>query len=101
MTESPSYGPYGPTTAPPPNYLVWAILATVLFCLPLGVVSLVYSTQVNGKYYAGDYAGAQASSHKARQWALWSTILGVAGMLVAAVLVTLGVIAASTTSTSY
>ena len=41
-------------STPPPNYLVWAILSTVLCCLPLGVASIVYAAQVNSKWYAGD-----------------------------------------------
>ena len=44
--------------APPPNYLVWAILTTIFCCLPFGIVSIVFAAQVNGKYAGGDYAGA-------------------------------------------
>jgi hypothetical protein len=58
--------------APPQNYLVWAILSTIFCCLPLGVVSIVFAAQVNGKWAAGDAAGAQASSRKAKQFAIWS-----------------------------
>jgi lipopolysaccharide/colanic/teichoic acid biosynthesis glycosyltransferase len=57
---------------PPPNHLVWAILSTVLCCLPLGVASIVYSTQVNSKFAMGDLAGAQEASRKAKQFAIWS-----------------------------
>ena len=48
----PSYGgvPGQPMGAPPPNNLVWAILSTLFCCLPLGIVSIVYAAQVNGKY---------------------------------------------------
>jgi hypothetical protein len=63
--------------APPPNYLVWAILTTIFCCLPLGIASIVFAAQVNGKYAAGDYAGAKASSDKAKQFAIWSAIVGV------------------------
>ena len=64
--------------AKPDNYLVWAILTTILCCLPLGIVSLVYSTQVDSKWNLGDYAGAEASSQSARTWAIWSAVVGVA-----------------------
>jgi len=64
---------------PPPNYLVWAIISTILCCLPLGVVSIVFAAQVNSKWQVGDVAGAQDSSRKAKQFALWSTIIGGAG----------------------
>ena len=63
-----------PPTPPPPNYLVWAILSTVLCCLPLGVASIVFSTQVNSKWALGDVQGAQEASAKAKKFAIWSAI---------------------------
>jgi heme/copper-type cytochrome/quinol oxidase subunit 2 len=62
---------------PPPNYLVWAILSTILCFLPLGVVSIVYSTQVNSKWAMGDWAGAQDASKKAKNFAIWSAVAAV------------------------
>jgi hypothetical protein len=62
---------------PPPNYLVWSILSTIFCCLPLGVVSIVFAAQVNGKWAQGDAAGAMESSRKAKQFATWSAIAGV------------------------
>jgi Interferon-induced transmembrane protein len=74
----PPYGamPAGPPPMgpPPQNNLVWAILSTVLCCLPLGVVSIVFAAQVNGKWAQGDFAGAQESAKKAKQFAIWSAI---------------------------
>jgi predicted secreted protein len=67
-------GPMG--GSPPPNYLVWAILATLFCCLPLGIASIVYAAQVNTKWSAGDAVGAQASSQKAKQFATWAAIGG-------------------------
>lgn len=67
-------GAYGSQGAPPPNYLVWAILSTVLCCLPLGIASIVFAAQVNSKWAMGDIAGAQASSEKAKKFAIWSAI---------------------------
>jgi hypothetical protein len=69
-------GPQG-GGGPPPNYLVWSILSTLFCCLPLGVVSIVFAAQVNGKYASGDFAGAQDSSNKAKQFAIASAIAGV------------------------
>lgn len=59
-----------------PNHLVWAILATVFCCLPLGIVSIVYATQVDGRRMAGDIAGARELSNKAKTWAIWAAISG-------------------------
>ena len=101
----PPYGgpPYGgPTGAPPPNHLVWAILSTLFCCLPLGIAAIVFAAQVNSKYNVGDYAGAQDSSRKARNFSLWSTIIGVVWIAVVVVLVLVGVLAGlNTSSTTY
>ena len=78
----PEYGGGGAQGAPPPNYLVWAILSTILcgclplFSLPLGIASIVFSTQVNSKWAMGDVAGAQAASEKAKKFAIYCAIAG-------------------------
>jgi hypothetical protein len=73
--QMPGYGAPTPGS-PPPNYLVWSILTTVLCCLPLGVVSIVFAAQVNSKWSAGDVAGAQNASNKARLFAILSAVIG-------------------------
>lgn len=84
----PGYGGYGGYGGPPPNipnYLVYSILATILCCLPTGIVAIVYASQVNSKLAAGDIAGAQKSSQNARLWSIISVVLGlVAGFFVVA-----------------
>lgn len=60
------------TQGPPPSYLVWAVLAARLGFTPLGVVALVYASQVNNKWAAGDIAGAHEASRKAKTLAMWS-----------------------------
>jgi hypothetical protein len=59
-----------------PNYLVWSILSTLFCCLPLGIVSIVYASQVDGRRLAGDLQGAQELSHKAKMWAIYAAISG-------------------------
>jgi hypothetical protein len=81
-----------------PNYLVQAILTTVFCCLPLGIVSIVYAAQVNGKVLAGDRAGALESSRNARMWAWISFGAGLAVGVGYLLLVLLGVIAGITES---
>jgi ABC-type Fe3+ transport system permease subunit len=66
-----------PAQREPDNYLVWAILVTVLCCLPFGIVSIVYAAQVNNKWAMGDVTGAHASSQKAKQFAIWSALTSV------------------------
>ncbi len=61
----------------PKNYLVESILVTIFCCLPLGVVGIVFASQVNSKYDAGDYAGAASTSKQAKQFMMWGLIAGV------------------------
>jgi hypothetical protein len=74
-----SYGQasYGQSTgSAPQNYLVWAVLATLFCCPPLGIPSIYFAAKVNERYNFGDLAGAQEVSRKAKQYALWATIAG-------------------------
>jgi hypothetical protein len=59
-----------------PNNLVWAILTTLFCCLPLGIVSIVFASKVDGLRAAGDIAGAWEASRKAKTWAIWSALSG-------------------------
>ena len=74
-----------PAGQPPPNYLVWAILCTLLCCMPAGIVSIVYAAQVNSKWQRGDVYGAQESSRKAKTWAWVSFGIGLVVTLLAVV----------------
>lgn len=74
--ENPEVIRTSPVTTKPSNYLVGAIITTIFCCLPLGVVSIVYATQVDSKYAAGDYAGAEEASKKAKQFMIWAIVGG-------------------------
>ena len=69
--------PHFPPPPNVPNYLVHSILATLCCCLPLGIVALVYSSQVNTKLAAGDVAGAEASSRSAKTWVIVAVVAGI------------------------
>src|SRR6266481_2905273 len=72
------------------NYLVFAILTTVLCCLPAGIPAIVYAAQVNGKLQAGDIAGAQLASKNAKMWCWISASAGLAVGVIWGILVALG-----------
>jgi hypothetical protein len=60
-----------------PSYMGWSIAVMIVaFCLSgfgfLGIIALVYSSQVGNKLAIGDYAGAQHSSGRAKMWC-WIT----------------------------
>jgi hypothetical protein len=74
--------------AKPTNYLVGSILVTI-FCglssciaLPMGVVAIVFASQVDSKYNAGDYAGAQKASDTAKLWMWIGFGVGVVGFII-------------------
>ena len=75
-----------------PNYLVFAILVTVLCCLPAGIPAIVFAAQVNGKLQAGDVAGAQAASKNAKMWCWIALGAGIAVFLIYGLLVTVGIL---------
>ncbi len=56
----------------PDNHLVWAILSTLLCCVPLDIVAIVFAAQVDSKYASGDYAGAVVASGRAKLWSILS-----------------------------
>jgi hypothetical protein len=62
--------PGGGTTIP--NYLAQSILVTLFCCLPLGIVALIKSSEVNNKIAIGDVSGAIEASQKAKYWCWWS-----------------------------
>ncbi len=96
--SQPGYGQ--PVGSPPPNNLVWAILSTLFCCLPLGIVSIVYAAQVNSKWSAGDYQGAQEASNNAKKWAIWSAIAGVIVLILYVIGVVLFAMNAPNTTTA-
>ncbi len=73
----------------PSNNLVWAILTTILCCLPLGIVSIVYAAKVDTLWYAGNYAAAKDASKKAGRWAMWSAIVSLIFILLYVLLIVL------------
>ena len=52
----------------PKTYLMEAIVVTLLCCIPFGIVAIVYAAQVDSKFKAGDYQGAQKAAHSAKTW---------------------------------
>jgi hypothetical protein len=58
-------GPKGPFSE---NWLVEAILVTLLCCLPFGVVGIIFAAQVNTKQQVGDNEGAEKARREAAKW---------------------------------
>src|SRR5690349_18228024 len=79
----PPSGGYGgaPAGPPPSNNLVMAILG-LLCCWPLGIPAVVFAAQVNGKWNAGDQAGAVEAAAKAKKFATIALVLGIIATLI-------------------
>jgi hypothetical protein len=73
-----------------PNYMVPAIIS-IFCCWPLAIPAIIFAAQVNGKVTAGDIAGAQDSSKKAKMFSFIAIGLGLLGCLIYIVMLVLGV----------
>ena len=72
--------PEGDPEPCPPTNLVWAIITTVLCCLPAGIVAIIYAMKVTNKYREGDIEGAKRASEVGAWWCIASIILGILSM---------------------
>ena len=82
------------------TWLWQSIVATVLCCLPAGVVGIVFAAQANSAKNIGDVATARAKASTARTWTLVSVGLGLLVIVGVFVLALFGAIG-STTSTGF
>lgn len=67
----------GGPTGPEPDNWMWAAIVSLFCCTLFGIISLIFSLQVNSKWQMGDYAGAQDASNKAKIFGLIGLIGGV------------------------
>jgi hypothetical protein len=74
--------PYQQPYQKPDNLLVWSILATVLCCIPSGIVAIIQSNRVNSLWDAKDYAGAREAAKNAKTWCIVSLVLGIVVMII-------------------
>ncbi len=61
----------------PATMLPWAILATVLCCLPVGIVAIIKASNVDSAWRRGDYEAAYAAAKDAKTWTIVAAVLGV------------------------
>lgn len=76
----------------PQTYLAWAILATLLCCLPLGIPAIIYAAQVDSLWAQRRYDEAYRASRNAKNWTIASVVVSVAGILFYWILAFAGVI---------
>ena len=76
VARQPQYG-VEPVEPCPPTNMVWAVLATILCCIPLGIVGIVYANKVSKLYLAGDIEGAKSASETGAWWCIAAITVGV------------------------
>lgn len=59
----------------PDNYLIWAILATLFCCLPLGVLAILKATKVNNLWLQGKHHEARIASDEALNYIKFSGLI--------------------------
>lgn len=80
------------STQPPVSMtgmLVWAILNTLICCLPFGIVAIVMSAKINN---AMSYEEARMAYNSAKKWNLVATIVGVVWYILIFILYAVGII---------
>lgn len=59
----------------PDDHLLWAILSTLLCCLPLGAYAVYCAIQVDNLYKNEEYKEAEESAIKAKKWSIISAAI--------------------------
>ena len=90
MSQNWTPPPAGEASATVPNYMVPAIIS-IFCCWPLAIPAIIFASQVNNKVQAGDVAGAQESSKKAKMFSFIAIGIGVVGILIYVIMMVLGV----------
>ncbi len=93
MSQNWTPPPAGGGSATVPNYLVPAIIS-IFCCWPLAIAAIIFATQVNGKVAAGDIAGAQDASKKAKMFSFIAIGIGIVGYLIIGLVYGVAIIAA-------
>lgn len=70
--------PHGNFVNKPDSCLVWAILTTVLCCLPFGIVAIVYAARVDTLWFSGYQNEALQAAKTAKTW----VIVGIVSSLI-------------------
>lgn len=60
----------------PASHMVWSILVTILCCLPLGIVAIIYSSKVSAANSVGDIEKARRMANRADWFIILSIVLG-------------------------
>ncbi|XP_054768665.2 uncharacterized protein LOC129276297 [Lytechinus pictus] len=65
-----------PSQQPIRDYTVFAVIVTILFCVPLGIVGIVKASEARNRRNIGDDEGAREAAQSAFRWSLSGLIIG-------------------------
>jgi len=86
-----------PTTAAPPDYLGWCIVA-ILFFWPLAIAAFIQRGKIQPAWMSGQYAVAQKASADTKKYGVIALIIGLCWI---GLVIILSVTAAATVSSYY
>lgn len=67
--------PAQPVEFAPDSNLVWAILCTVLCCIPFGVVAIVKAASVDKLWMQGRKEEAKMAAKAAKSYSIWGAVI--------------------------
>lgn len=65
----------------PEDYMLFSILTTLLCCLPLGIVAIIYSNKVKNAWSSGNKSEAQKYSEQAKMLCMVSAGCGIVSFI--------------------
>lgn len=91
------YNPYNnqPQAYCPTTWLWQSIVVTILCCLPLGIVGIIYASRVQELWAQGRQAEAERASRTAKNWTLAGFVLSLAGYIIYFLFIAFGIIGAA------
>jgi hypothetical protein len=66
----------------PDSNLVWAILCTILCCLPLGIVAIIKASSVEKLWLQGRYEEAIKASNDAKKFSIIGAVVSAIGIVI-------------------
>lgn len=74
----------------PSNWLWQSIVATILCCIPFGIVGIVFAAKVDSLYYNKNYTEAEVAANKAKTWTLLAVGAGLVYLIIWIILMVTG-----------
>lgn len=87
-----AFGSYQEVPQCPPSYLALSIISIICCCVPLGIVSLIYSAQVRSVYNQGEYEKAEKYSKNALYWGIGAIAIGIISSLIYSIIYVLPIL---------